>query len=121
MEIVPRGQLTVVEAMVRPSDIDQLKVGQQARIRFTAFAYTSTPEIPGKLSYVATDRTTNPQNGQSFYSARIEIDEKALAAQHLQLRSGMPAEVFIGTGNRSMLSYVTKPLVDQIARAFRGD
>lgn len=121
MEIVPSGQLTVIEAMVRPSDIDQLKVGQEARIRFTAFAYTSTPEIPGKLSYVATDRTTNPQNGQSFYSVRVEIDENALKVQHLKLRSGMPAEVFIGTGNRSMLSYVTKPLVDQITRAFRGD
>jgi HlyD family secretion protein len=121
MEIVPSGQLTVIEAMVRPSDIDQLAVGQKARIRFTAFAYTSTPEIPGKVTYVATDRTTNPDTGAAFYSVRVEIDRQALAAQHLQLRSGMPAELFIGTGERSLLSYLTKPLRDQIARAFRGD
>jgi HlyD family secretion protein len=121
MEIVPSGQLTVIEAMVRPSDIDQLAVGQKARIRFTAFAYASTPEIPGKVTYVATDRTTNPDTGAAFYSVRVEIDRQALAAQHLQLRSGMPAELFIGTGERSLLSYLTKPLRDQIARAFRGD
>jgi HlyD family secretion protein len=121
MEIVPSGQLTVIVAMVRPSDIDQLAVGQKARIRFTAFAYTSTPEIPGKVTYVATDRTTNPDTGAAFYSVRVEIDRQALAAQHLQLRSGMPAELFIGTGERSLLSYLTKPLRDQIARAFRGD
>ena len=121
MEIVPTGQLTVIETMVRPSDIDQLAVGQKARIRFTAFAYTSTPEIPGKVTYVATDRTTNPDTGAAFYNVRVEIDRQALAAQHLQLRSGMPAEVFIGTGERSLLSYMTKPLRDQIARAFRGD
>jgi len=121
MEIVPSGQLTVVEVTVRPSDIDQLAVGQTARIRFTAFAYTSTPEIPGKVIYVATDRSSNPQTGAAFYNARVEIDRDALSAQHLQLRSGMPAEVFIGTGERSLLSYMTKPLRDQIARAFRGD
>jgi len=120
MEIVPSGQLTVIEAMVKPSDIDQVAVGQKARIRFTAFAYTSTPEIPGKVTYVATDRTTNQQSGVAFYSVRIEIDHAALKAQHLELRSGMPAEVFIGTGERSLLSYLTKPLRDQIMRTFRG-
>jgi len=120
MEIVPSGQLTVVEAMVKPSDIDQVAIGQKARIRFTAFAYTSTPEIPGKVTYVATDRTTNPQNGVAFYSVRIEIDRDALNAQHLVLRSGMPAEVFIGTGERSLLSYLSKPLRDQLMRTFRG-
>jgi HlyD family secretion protein len=121
MEIVPNGELTVVEVMVRPSDVDQLAVGQKARIRFTAFAYTSTPEIPGKVIYVATDETTNPTTGAAFFNARVEIDAKALQAEHLQLRSGMPAEVFIATGNRSLLSYLSKPMRDQFTRAFRGE
>jgi HlyD family secretion protein len=121
MEIVPNGELTVVEVMVRPSDVDQLAVGQKARIRFTAFAYTSTPEIPGKVIYVATDETTNPTTGAAFFNARVEIDAKALQAEHLQLRSGMPAEVFIATGNRSLLAYLSKPMRDQFTRAFRGE
>jgi HlyD family secretion protein len=121
MEIVPNGELTVIEAMVRPSDIDQLAVGQKARIRFTAFAYTSTPELPGKVTYVATDRTVNPQSNAEFYTVRIEIDMKALRRERLQLRSGVPAEVFISTGDRSLLSYLSKPLTDQFARSFRGE
>lgn len=121
MEIVPNGELTVVEAMVRPSDVDQLAVGEKARIRFTAFAYTSTPEMPGKVTYVATDRTVDPATKAEFYNVRIEIEPTALHREHLQLRSGMPAEVFISTGDRSLLSYLSKPLTDQFARAFRGE
>jgi HlyD family secretion protein len=121
MEIVPNGELTVIEAMVRPSDVDQLAVGEKARIRFTAFAYTSTPEMPGRVTYVATDRTVDPATKAEFYSVRIEIDVKALHREHLKLRSGMPAEIFISTGDRSLLSYLSKPLTDQFARSFRGE
>ena len=100
---------------------DARRMLREARIRFTAFAYTSTPEMPGKVTYVATDRTVDPQSKSEFYSVRIEIDVKALHREHLQLRSGMPAEIFISTGNRSLLSYLSKPMTDQFARTFRGE
>ncbi|MET0587580.1 MAG: HlyD family type I secretion periplasmic adaptor subunit, partial [Novosphingobium sp.] len=73
----------------------------------------------GRVTYVATDRSEVADSNTPFYTVRVAIDQKALEAENLTLRSGMPAEVHIETGSRSMLSYLTKPLRDQLARAFR--
>lgn len=122
MEIVPDTDQLTVEAAVLPADIDQVHKGQTAHIRFTAFNNTATPEISGKLVMVAADRTTDAEGKVSYFPARIEIDQAALAKYpELALKPGMPAEVFIETGNRSMISYITKPLRDQFARAFRDN
>lgn len=119
MEIVPDGGDMVVEANIPAADIDQVRKGQRARIRFSSFNRAATPEIAGTVSYVATDRSTDPEGRVSFYTARLTFDAAQARAEGLDLRSGMPAEVHIETGNRSMLSYITKPLRDQLARAFR--
>ena len=121
MEIVPDRDTFVVEAMISPADIDQTMKGQLARVRFTSFNRPTTPEIIGKVTYVATDRSENPESKQSFYMVRIEVDQAAVKKEGLVLRSGMPAEVYIETGNRSMLSYLTKPFMDQFMRAFRDN
>ncbi len=122
MEIVPDGDRLLVEAAIAPSDIDQVHAGQTARIRFTAFNNTATPEIRGRVKFVAADRTTNTETKQSFFEARIEVDAADLKRHpELPLKPGMPAEVYIETGRRSMLSYITKPLRDQFARAFRDN
>lgn len=119
MEIVPDEDQMVVEAAVSPADIDQVRKGQKARVRFTAFNLATTPEIEGKVAYVATDRSDNPDTRQSFFTVRIEVDQASVRREGLVLRSGMPADAHIETGKRSMLSYVTKPITDQLARAFR--
>ncbi len=121
MEIVPDNDTLLVEAAVSPADVDQLRPGQIARIRFTAFNSTATPEIHGRVTVVAPERTTEPQSQRSFYAVRVAIDQAELAREHMKLVPGMPADVFIETGHRSMLSYVTKPLRDQLARAFRDN
>jgi HlyD family type I secretion membrane fusion protein len=122
MEVVPDRDRLLVEAMVNPADIDQVVQGQRARIRFTAFNSTATPEIAGKVMFVAPERTTDAEARQSFYAVRVEVDPKDLARwPEMKLRPGMPAEIFIQTGSRSMLSYITKPLRDQFARAFRDN
>ncbi|WP_028657453.1 HlyD family type I secretion periplasmic adaptor subunit [Novosphingobium sp. B-7] len=121
MEIVPDHDVMVVEASVSPADIDQVRVGQAARVRFSAFNRAATPEIPGRVIYVATDRTDNQETRQAYYTVRIAVDQAAVAREGLALRSGMPAETYIETGNRSLLSYVTKPLRDQFMRAFRDN
>lgn len=122
MEIVPDSDSLIIEAAVAPIDIDRVRDGQTARIRFTAFSNTATPEITGKVMFVAADRTTDAESKASFYPARIAISEAELRRYpELALKPGMPAEVFIETGDRSMISYVTKPLRDQFARAFRDD
>lgn len=122
MEIVPDGDKPIVEALIQPNDIDQLRTGQAARIRFTAFNSTATPELHGKLIFVAAERTNNPDTKQSYFEARIAIDAQDLKKHpDIVLKPGMPAEVFIETGSRSMMSYLLKPLRDQFARAFRDN
>ena len=122
MEIVPDSDTLLVEAAVAPMDIDRVRNGQTARIRFTAFSNTATPEIIGKVVFVAADSTNDPEARTSFYPARIAIDQADLKRNpELALKPGMPAEVFIETGDRMMISYLTKPLRDQFARAFRDD
>tara|TARA_B100000678_G_scaffold286548_1_gene291460 strand:- start:1789 stop:3114 length:1326 start_codon:yes stop_codon:yes gene_type:complete len=121
MEIVPDGEPMVVEAKISPTDIDRVRTGQDARIRFTAFNMATTPEIEGRVTYVATDRVENSETNEVYFLSRIEIDDKHLQRARLDLRSGMPAEVFIETGDRSLISYLTKPLRDQFVRAFRHD
>jgi HlyD family type I secretion membrane fusion protein len=122
MEIVPDTDRLIVEAAISPADIDQVVLGQKARIRFSAFSSTATPEIRGKVVLVAPERTNDPETRQSYYAVRIAVDQADLARNpELKLRPGMPAETFIETGNRSMISYMTKPLRDQLARAFRDN
>jgi HlyD family secretion protein len=122
MEIVPDRDQLLVEAAISPNDVDQIQTGQKARIRFTGFNSTATPEIPGKVVLVAPERTTDPQTRQSYFAVRVAIDAAAVKKEpNLKLRPGLPAEIFIETGNRTMLSYLTKPLRDQLARAFRDN
>ena len=122
MEIVPDRDRLVIEAAVSPADIDQVHQGQAARLRFSSFSATSTPEIGGRVTFVAAERTTDPDTQSSFYSVRLSIDAAQLAQwPELKLKPGMPADVMIETGDRSMLSYITRPLRDQFARAFRND
>lgn len=118
MEIVPDQDEKVVEVAVSPEDIDQVRKGQTAYVRFTSFNRANTPEVRGKVIYVSTDRSDNPESKQSFYMVRVAVDQAALKAEKLDLRSGMPAETHIETGSRSLLSYMFKPLRDQFARAF---
>jgi HlyD family secretion protein len=119
MEIVPDSDQMLVEGMIQPTDIDQVRIGQQARIRFAAFNSATTPEIRGRVIFVAADRSSDPENRISYYPVRVAIDQADLAGfPELALRPGMPADLFIQTGHRSMISYLTKPLRDQFARAF---
>jgi HlyD family secretion protein len=120
MLIVPEADLLSVEAKVSPQDIDQLYVGQTASLRFTAFNQRTTPEIQGAISRISADVTSDQRTGQNFYTARVSIAAGELARLgNVKLLPGMPAEIFARTYDRSVLSYFTKPLSDQILRAFR--
>ena len=122
MEIVPREAELVVRAQVRPDDVDQLAVGQPARVRFTAFNRNTTPEFDGKLVRVSADLEVDERTGVAFYRADIGVD-KADVAQHagLELVPGMPAEAHVLTGDRNVLSWLMKPITDHAARAMREE
>lgn len=122
MEIVPVDDSLIVEAAISPADIEQVQVGQPARIRFSTINSTATPEITGKVFYVAADPTVRERDGTAYFPVRVRIDAALLKRNpELKLRQGMPAETFIETGSRSLISYLTKPLRDQFARSFRDN
>ena len=120
MLIVPEEDSLTVQARINPVDIDQVVIGRPARLRLTAFNKQKTPEIDARVVHIAADATVDPKTGQSYYGVRLEMDDKARrTVDDLKLVPGMPVEVFMATGDRTALSYLGKPLVDQINRAFR--
>ncbi|WP_379071183.1 HlyD family type I secretion periplasmic adaptor subunit [Mesorhizobium sp. UC22_110] len=122
MQIVPVTDELTVEAHIAPQDIDQVATGQNAILRLSAFNQQTTPELTGTLSRVSADLTTDERTGMSYYVARVKLPKVEVAKLHgLALTPGMPAEVFFPTGDRTMLSYLVKPLSDQIQKAFREE
>ncbi len=119
MEIVPDSDGLQIEARLPPVDIDQVRVGQRALVRFSAFNQRTTPQVGGGVSYVAADLTQEPQTRTAYYTIRITLPGDELRRLgNLQLVSGMPAEVFLQTGSRTMMSYLLKPITDQLQRTF---
>lgn len=119
MEVVPDSDDLQIEAKLQPNDIDQVRKGQQAFVRFSAFNQRVTPQLIGQVSYVSPDTTRDQQTNTSYFTVRIMLpEEERRRLAGLQLSSGMPAEVFMQTGSRTMLSYLFKPILDQFQRAF---
>ena len=119
MEVVPDSDDLQIEARLQPNDIDQVRKGQQAFVRFSAFNQRVTPQLIGQVSYVSPDTTRDQQTSMSYFTVRIMLpEEERRRLAGLQLSSGMPAEVFMQTGSRTMLSYLFKPILDQFQRAF---
>jgi HlyD family secretion protein len=120
MLIVPETDTLLVEAKVDPKDIDKVQFGQPVLLRFSAFDIRTTPEISGTVSRVAADTSTDQRTGQTYYVVRIAMTPDQIARLgDVRLTPGMPVEAFIQTGQRTMLSYLIKPLHDQFMRAFR--
>jgi HlyD family secretion protein len=120
MEIVPESDKLQVEAKVNPHDIDQIQIGQTAVLRFSSFNLRTTPEINGTVTRVSADATADQRTGQSYYTTRIAMTADEIARLgNVKVIPGMPVEAFVQTGDRSVLSYLIKPLEDQFMRAFR--
>ena len=122
MEIVPDQAELIVEAHVRPQDIDQVHVGQDARLAFAAFDQRETPQIGGKVSYLSADRLENERTGESYYLARLTISSEPVKGFDAgEIGAGQPVEVFITTGERTFLRYVVDPIAKTVTRALRED
>ena len=120
MLIVPDSDALTAEVKIQPQDIDQLRVGQQAQMRFPAFNQRTTPEFTGYVKNVSADTTQDQKTGATFYTVRVALPEAEIAkAGEMRLVPGMPVETFIRTGDRTVISYLTKPLTDQVAKAWR--
>jgi HlyD family secretion protein len=120
MLIVPQADDLQVEAKVNPQDIDKLQVGQKTLLRLSAFNQRTTPELNGAVTRVSPDVTTDQRTGQAYYTIRVSMPPEEVARLgEVKLIPGMPVEAFVQTGERTMLSYLIKPLSDQLMRAFR--
>jgi epimerase transport system membrane fusion protein len=120
-EIVPESDELVLEASVNPIDIDRVSVGQEARIRFSTFG-SRAPTIFGTVLTISADSMTNEMTGVPFYLARVEVNPEGMEdLGDLALMPGMPAEVYINTGSRTLLQYLFKPFSNAIARSFNED
>jgi HlyD family secretion protein len=122
MEIVPESDELQIEAKLPPQEVDHVHHGQRAYIRFSAFNQRTTPQLEGVVSYVSADlnhdRQKNP-NAATYYTVRVTLppsERRRLGG--LELVSGMPVEVFLQTGSRTMMSYLLKPISDQLLRTF---
>jgi membrane fusion protein, type I secretion system len=121
MMIVPKADDLSVEAKVNPQDIDKLQVGQKTLLRLSAFNQRTTPELNGLVTRVSADVTTDQRTGQSYYTIRVSMPpgEVARLGAENKIIPGMPVEAFVQTGDRTMMSYLLKPLSDQFMRSFR--
>jgi HlyD family secretion protein len=121
MMVVPEADSLTVEAKVNPQDIDQVREGQSSLLRFSAFNQQTTPEIYGKVTRISADASTDQRTGATYYTVRIAMPAEEVAKLgEVRIVPGMPVEAFIQTGDRTMISYLTKPLRDQVMRMFRG-
>jgi HlyD family secretion protein len=120
MLIVPQADDLQVEAKVNPQDIDKLQIGQKTLLRLSAFNQRTTPELNGVVTRVSPDTTTDQRTGQSYYTIRVSMPAQEVARLgEAKLIPGMPVEAFVQTGDRTMFSYLMKPLHDQLMRSFR--
>jgi HlyD family type I secretion membrane fusion protein len=122
MYVVPKDTPLIVRTRIDTINIDQVHVGQEAILRFSAFDQRTTPELRGRVTDVSADAYSDERTGQQYYKADIELDAKeAERIAHVTLLPGMPVESFIQTGSRSALSYFVKPMGDYFTRAFRDE
>ena len=120
IEILPSAADLIVEVQLSPNNIDSIRPGQGARLRFTSLNARTTPTAEATVTYVSADRLIDQQNRESYYTARLKLDEPlppGLAAE--SITPGMPVEAYISTGDRSFFDYLTQPITDSFARAFR--
>ena len=119
MEIVPDTDDLLVEARLQPKDIDHVRPGQTAFVRFSAFNQRVTPQLTGTVSLVSADTSRDQQTNTQYFTVRIVLpDDERRRLGGLQLVPGMPAEVFMQTGSRTMMNYLLKPITEQMNRAF---
>ena len=129
LDIVPQDEKLIMEVQVSPIDIDRVKVGQAAEVRFSSFKTRDLPTIMGTLIGLSADRIVEEgkesRGGEmAYYLARVEVSSEGLQAlqvAELNLVPGMPVEVLINTGTRTLVQYLTRPLTDGFKRSFGED
>lgn len=119
MDIVPADQALIVEARIKTGDIDKLHIGQTTRIRLSAFAQADVPEASGRIFDISADALEDDRTGEPYFKARVKLDsDQPTEVAELELVPGMPADLFVNTGERAVISYLSQPISDRLAKTF---
>jgi membrane fusion protein, epimerase transport system len=122
LDLVPENDALLIEARVQPTDIDRVSPGLAADLRLSAFNARTTPVIPGRVLTISADRLVDQATHQPYYLARIQVTPESMSRLGgRSLQAGMPVEAMIKTGERTFFDYLTRPLTDRVARAFREE
>jgi HlyD family type I secretion membrane fusion protein len=121
MDVLPSGRALIVEARIRPEDVDDVRVGSHADVRFTSVNPRGMAKIGGRVTTLSADRLTDPATGVGYYLAYIALDAEQVARADLDLTAGLPASVNVKTRDRSFLNYLFAPLTDSFAKAGREE
>lgn len=114
MDIVPADDALVAEGQLPVNLVDKVHTGLPVEMIFSAFNANKTPHIPGEIISVSADRLVDEHSGQPYYRVRAKVTPKgAKMAANLDIRPGMPVEIFVKTGERTMMSYLLKPIFDR--------
>ncbi|MGH7091529.1 MAG: HlyD family efflux transporter periplasmic adaptor subunit, partial [Stellaceae bacterium] len=120
LDLVPEGPSLVVEARVRPVDIDRLREGLPAEVRLLPYRDRRVPPLDAKVVYVSADQLVDKRTDESYFAVKLAVDAKQLKAMpEVEMVPGMPAEAMIRTGKSTVALYALSPLVDSFHRAFR--
>lgn len=123
MTIVPQNDDLIIEAKIKPQDIDEVRQGLKTKIMLTAYKGKKVPKLNGVVLNVSPDIVIKEETKESYFLARVKVDERDIAKlkNKIELYPGMPAQVFIITGSRSLLSYLFTPISDAAYKAFREE
>jgi HlyD family type I secretion membrane fusion protein len=120
-DLLPAGRALIVEARIKPEDVDDVRVGSEAHVRFTTVNPRGRSNITGRVTVLSADRLTDPATGTAYYLAYIALDGAQLERDGVQLSAGLPATVNIKTKSRSFLNYLLAPLMDSFSKAGREE
>jgi HlyD family type I secretion membrane fusion protein len=120
LDVVPSQARLVVEARIRPEDINHVQKNASAQVRLTSFDARTTPLLRGNVTFVSGDRVTSPDGRESYFMATVEVDAANLKGHpEIRLQPGMPAELYVATGRRSLFEYLLRPITSFALRAMR--
>ncbi|MBJ3775770.1 HlyD family type I secretion periplasmic adaptor subunit [Acuticoccus mangrovi] len=121
MQVVPTADQLVIEARLAPTDVNDVKMGQDAIVVLSAFDFRTTPQLHGTVSFVSADASIDERQGFTYYVVRVTLNEGELdrLPENLVLLPGMPAELYISTGEQTVVHYLLKPLTEQFRKAWR--
>lgn len=122
MDIVPAGETLLLESRIEPHLIDRVRAGLPTDVRFSAFAHSPQLVVQGEVVSVSSDLLTDPQTGVAYYLARVKLTPEGMKALgRRQLQPGMPVEVIVKTGERSLLTYLLNPLTKRLSAAMKEE